>query len=247
MALPQVGVFGLGAFGQLMVRHLAPYCQILAYDPSPAAHRFARRHAVTLAPLEAVAACQYVILAAPVSRLKALSEAIAPLVRKGAIILDVGSVKVAPAQWMQDTLPDNVDILCTHPLFGPQSGRTGIHGLEIVLCPVRAPRLMRIRRFLEQALGLKVSVTSPEEHDQALAAVQGLTHLIAKVLSGMEPLPRSLTTRSYDLLMQGVGLVKGDSDELFLAIERDNPYARAVRQRFFAEIAALENRLTPEE
>ena len=128
-------------------------------------------------------------------------------------------------------------------MFGPQSARKGIHDLEIVVCPVRVRRLAPIIRFFRDTLDLKVSVATPEQHDKALAAVQGLTHLIAKVLSGLEPLPTVHTTRSYDLMMQGVGLVSGDSDELFLSIERDNPFAAEVRKRFFHEIDALRNRL----
>ena len=88
-----------------------------------------------------------------------------------------------------------------------------------------------------------MSVTTPEAHDRALAAVQGLTHMIAKVMSGLEPLPRVHTTVSYERMMQALALVQGDSDELFLAIERENPYAAELRQRFFAEIEALRGKL----
>ena len=62
-------------------------------------------------------------------------------------------------------------------------------------------------------------------------------------MSGLEPLPTLHTTRSYDMLMQGVSLVSGDSDELFLSIERDNPFAAEVRKRFFAQIDSLRARL----
>jgi prephenate dehydrogenase len=44
-------------------------------------------------------------------------------------------------------------------------------------------------------------------------------------------------------MMQALSLVQGDSDDLFLAIERENPYAADLRQRFFAEIEALRGRL----
>jgi prephenate dehydrogenase len=65
--------------------------------------------------------------------------------------------------------------------------------------------------------------------------VQGLTHLIAKVLVEMEPLPKRLTTKSFELLMEGVEMVRHDSMELFLAIERDNPFAADLRRRFFGK------------
>lgn len=238
-----LGLFGLGAFGQLIVRHLAPYFDIYVYDPSPKARAFAKRHNITLTTLEVAAACRFVVLATPIRSLKELAKTIAPHVRKYALVVDVGSVKVKPAQWLKDAFAPTTSILCTHPLFGPQSARKGINDMEIVICPVRMRHLKAVVRFLENTLDLKVTITSPEVHDKALAAVQGLTHLIAKVLSGLEPLPREHTTRSYDLLMQGVGLVQGDSDELFLSIERDNPYASDVRRRFFAEIDSLRARL----
>ncbi|MGA9657626.1 MAG: prephenate dehydrogenase/arogenate dehydrogenase family protein [Asticcacaulis sp.] len=238
-----LGLFGLGAFGQLIVKHLAPYFDIYAHDPGPQARAFARRHHVTLVDLTVAAGCDIVVLATPIRTLKALAEAIAPHVKPRALVLDVGSVKIKPAKWLSEALPDSVSILCTHPLFGPQSARKGIHDLEIVICPVRVRHLASIIRFFDTTLDLKVSIATPEQHDKALATVQGLTHLIAKVLSGLEPLPKVHTTRSYDLMMQGVGLVSGDSDELFLSIERDNPFAVEVRKRFFNEIDSLRGRL----
>lgn len=241
----RLGLFGLGAFGRLIVRHLAPYFDIFACDPSGQARAFAEQHNVTLVSAEEAAACSIIILATPIRTLEALAKQIAPHIAKDALVIDVGSVKVKPAQWLVEALPESVSILCTHPLFGPQSGRDGIRGLEIVICPVRIEPecLQRVEQFLSQTLELIVSETTPEDHDRTLATVQGLTHMIAKVLSGLEPLPRVHTTRSYDLMMQGVGLVQGDSDELFLSIERDNPFAAQVRSRFFAEIDALRNRL----
>ncbi|MBW8880073.1 MAG: prephenate dehydrogenase/arogenate dehydrogenase family protein [Asticcacaulis sp.] len=238
-----MGLFGLGAFGRLIVKHLSPYFDIYACDPSPEARAFAKRHNVFLVDAEEAAACRIVILATPIRTMKALAERIAPHVHPRALVIDVGSVKMKPAAWLEEALPKSAYILCTHPLFGPQSARKGIHDLEIVVCPVRVRRLAPILRFFRETLDLKVSVATPEQHDKALAAVQGLTHLIAKVLTGLEPLPTVHTTRSYDLMMQGVGLVSGDSDELFLSIERDNPFAAEVRKRFFHEIDALRNRL----
>lgn len=77
-------------------------------------------------------------------------------------------------------------------------------------------------------------MTTPEEHDREAALVQGLTHLIARILVRMEPLPRRMTTASFDLLMRATEMVRHDSPAVFLAIEQANPHARPVRDRFFA-------------
>jgi len=42
-----------------------------------------------------------------------------------------------------------------------------------------------------------------------------------------------MTTRSFDLLMQGVNMVTDDAPEVFQAIERSNPFSQEVRRRFF--------------
>ena len=75
---------------------------------------------------------------------------------------------------------------------------------------------------------------TPEDHDREAAVVQGLTHLIARVLLNMEPLPTRMTTASFERLMQAVDMVRHDSPAVFRAIERDNPFAAEVRDRFFA-------------
>ncbi|MFE1597322.1 prephenate dehydrogenase/arogenate dehydrogenase family protein [Methylobacterium sp. ID0610] len=235
---PSVGIIGFGAFGRLIARHLAPRLPVLAHDPFVSEAAFGDGAGAVRAGLRETARCPVVILATPVSRLAEAARAIAPHLRTGTLVADVGSVKVLPAAILRETLPPEVDILATHPLFGPQSARDGIRGLRIALCPVRGRRAPEAAAFLRR-LGLTVLMTTPEAHDREMAAVQGLTHLIAKVLVEMEPLPTRMTTRSFDLIMQAVGMVRHDAPEVFAAIERLNPYAGAVRERFFGLAAEL--------
>jgi prephenate dehydrogenase len=247
---PSVGLMGFGAFGRLIARHLRPHCRLIAFDPALPADA-AAGGIIAAHPAE-IAACDIVILAVPVS---ALSQAIAtlrPNLRAGAIVVDVGSVKIGPAMTMLAELPDYVGIVGTHPLFGPQSGRDGIAGLKIAICPIRGRSAWRIAAFLRRVLGLKVIMTTPEAHDREAAMVQGLTHLIAKILVRMEPLPRRMTTASFDLLMRATEMVRHDSPAVFMAIEQANPHAKPVRDRFFALAEEMRehldrDRLVPDE
>ncbi|HWQ86538.1 prephenate dehydrogenase [Brevundimonas sp.] len=231
MKKERLGLIGFGAFGRLTARHLIPHFEILAYDPAATDDP---DDLVRLTDLAEAAACPVVVLAVPVEALEATVAAIAPHVTPGALVLDVGSVKVKPAGIMAGGLPPSVQIVGTHPLFGPQSGKDGIAGLRIAVCAVRgAPAARRVAAFCRAALGLKVFLVSPEDHDREAATVQGLTHLIARVLMAMEPLPARMTTVSFERLMQAVDLVRHDSPAVFRAIERDNPFAAAVREQFF--------------
>lgn len=242
-SFPTIGIIGFGAFGRLMARHLSPYATLLAFDPVPIPPGCAAAHGVTPASLAEAAASPVVVLAVPVSRMDETVAAVRPHLRPGTLVLDVGSVKAGPAAIMARGLPDFVDIVATHPLFGPQSARDGVRGLKIAICPVRGRRTGRVGAFLRRGLGLRVIVTTPEAHDRDAATVQGLTHLIAKVLVQMEPLPARMTTRSFDLLMDAVGMVRHDAPEVFQAIERANPYAAEVRRRFFDLASALDAEL----
>jgi prephenate dehydrogenase len=59
----------------------------------------------------------------------------------------------------------------------------------------------------------------------------------------MEPLPVRLTTASFDHLMQATEMVRCDAPGVFHAIERENPFAAEVRERFFALAAEARTEL----
>ena len=99
-------------------------------------------------------------------------------------------------------------------------------------------------RFLEERLLLDVIHTTPETHDRDLAYVQGLTHLIGKILIDLDIDDIRQTTLSFDLVMKAVDFIRDDSDELFRAIERENPYVSEAHLRFFEAARQLEQTLS---
>ena len=236
---PRIGLIGLGAFGRLIAAHLGGRFALLGYD----AEAKEPIKGVIAATLAEAAGCDVVILATPVPALREVIRAVKPHLRPGALVLDVGSVKVFPTQVMLDELPDFVDIVGTHPMFGPQSAKGGIKGLKIVLCPIRGRWTRPLAGWLRQTFGLDAILATPEQHDREAAMVQGLTHLIAKVLVEMEPLPRHMTTASFDLLLRAVDMVRDDAPEVFYAIERINPFVPEVRRKFFGLAADLAEHL----
>ncbi len=184
---PRMGIIGFGAFGRLMAQHLAVHFDIIAYDP---ALNTPPKGAVA-GDLARAAQAKIVVLAVPVSAMRETVQAVVPHLQKGALLLDVGSVKMQVAKVLRELVPPHVDVIATHPLFGPQSARGGLKGLKIALCPLHGARHVPVAAFLRR-LGLRVIVTSPENHDRELAMVQGLTHLIAKVLGRRHINPASL-------------------------------------------------------
>ena len=236
-----LGLIGFGQFGRLAARHLTGCSDLTISDVEDRSAEAALMGAA-FGRLDQASACDIVIVAVPVAAMKQTFADIAPHVRPGALVMDVASVKVLPALWMIQTLPAHADIVATHPLFGPQSARDGLEGLRLVLCPVRGERAHEVKAIAEAA-GLIVSITTPEEHDQEMAYVQALTHLIGRSLVNVKIPDEDLKTRSYQHLLDLCGLIGDDSFELFSAIQTLNPYASDVARAFVAEATSLLNQV----
>ena len=131
------GIIGVGAFGELAAQHLAPHFDLVLHD----AHRdllpVVNSYGGRIGNLVEAASCDILMLAIPIQRFEQVLTDIAPVVKADAIVIDVASIKSKPIELMQDILPPTVQIIGTHPLFGPQSGKDGIEGLNIVICPLR--------------------------------------------------------------------------------------------------------------
>lgn len=238
-----LSVVGVGAFGEFIIPHFLPLFDISVHEPFRDISQFCERHGVAAVSFEEVARADVIVLGPPVQEIEAVVLKLAPLVKPGTLVLDVCSVKVQPLAVLAELLPDTCDIVGTHPLFGPQSGRNGIAGLNISVCEVRGGRGPCVAEFLREELGLKVIETTPDEHDRQMAYVQGLTHLLSKIFVEMDVPDLVQTTRTYEYLHNMVETVRYDSDLLFRAIENRNPYVGEVREKFFDSAREIEARL----
>jgi prephenate dehydrogenase len=227
-----IGLIGVGAFGEFCIPHLRRFFDIRLFDPGRDLEELCERHAAKAGALAEAAAQDVVMLAVPFRQLRDVAREIAPHLRPGSLVVDVCSIKTKPMSILEEELPAHVDIVGTHPLFGPQSGRNGIGGLRIALCPVRGRSTPILERFLRRRLGLEVIRTNAEQHDRQMAYVQGLTQLIARIVVAMDVPPLDQTTTTFSHLEKMVGMIRYDSDELFRTIVADNPFVGDVMQSF---------------
>lgn len=237
----RIGLIGFGAFGRLIARHAPAGVRLLAYDAAPEAvggYSPASRQ-LSPASLAEAASCPLVVLAAPVAATAAICRQIAPWLRPGTLVVDVGSVKAQPVADMLANLPAHVEIAGLHPLFGPQSAANGLSGLRLVACPVRGRQVFRLAALLKAGFGLEMQFASPEDHDREMAVVQGVTHMVARLVTALDQRPTRMATRSYALLMQAVEMVRHDNPAVFDAIALRNPFVAGVQEQFFEAASAL--------
>lgn len=238
----EIGIIGFGQFGRFMARHLAPFFSVTAFDNADL-KGVAEKVGVNWRDFETTAGKESVIFAVPLNSFVEVLQRAAPYLKSDALCLDVCSVKMKPIELMLEHLPATVEIIGTHPLFGPQSGRESIEGLRVALCPVRTKRAAQVRRFLADALKLKVYEKSPEDHDREMAHVQALTHFVARALDELHVAESELATVSYEELMKAARLVSEDSWELFQTIQQGNPFADTKRKAFIEKLIELETRV----
>ena len=139
----------------------------------------------------AVAGADLVILCVPVGAMGAAASAMVSRLKPGAIVSDVGSSKAAVADVLRQALPDAI-VIPGHPIAGtensgPEAGFASLfNGRWSILTPgddAPAEAVERLSAFWS-ALGARVEVMDPRQHDLTLAVTSHLPHLIAFTIVG---------------------------------------------------------------
>jgi len=183
-----------------------------------------------------------VIVAVPISVTVDVIREIAPHVRAGACLCDVTSVKRAPLAEMLQHAPETVDVVGTHPMFGPSGD--DMDRQRVVVCRGRGSAgEARVRRLFE-SFGAEIIEATAEEHDAQMSLIQVLVHEKTMVLgSVMErlkaDLPRSLQFASpiYRIELATIGRMFSQRAELYADILTSNPDGAAVSHLFEQEAA----------
>jgi prephenate dehydrogenase len=248
-----IGIIGFGRFGKLTASILRKHADVLVFSRKRTEEDFkkAKKIGVKLVDFDVVAQSDIVIICTPISKTEAVIKKLAKLAKPGALVVDTCSVKVLPSEWLLRHLPDNVQILATHPMFGPVTsgfdlgkGTWKLDGLQIVLCPLRIKKsdLKRIGKFLK-GLKLDVIITTPEDHDRQNAATLSLVHYLGRALWETGLREQRIFTPGYADLLKIYRHTVSDSWELFYDMHNYNPFAREMRSRFVSALTEIESRI----
>jgi cyclohexadieny/prephenate dehydrogenase len=141
---------------------------------------------------EAAKDADLVILCIPVGACGPVTQEIAPFLKPGAVVSDVGSVKGAVVREMAPFIPQGVHFVPAHPVAGtehsgPDSGFAELFiNRWCILTPPEgtdADAVEKLRAFWA-GLGARVEIMTPDHHDLVLAITSHLPHLIAYTIVG---------------------------------------------------------------
>ena len=140
----------------------------------------------------AVRDADLVIISVPVGASGAVAKEIAPALKEGCIVTDVGSTKESVIAQMQPHMPQNVHFIPGHPLAGteksgPDAGfATLFENRWCILTPLPGTddaALEKLAAFW-RACGSNIDTMEPQHHDMVLAMVSHLPHIIAYNIVG---------------------------------------------------------------
>ncbi len=132
-----------------------------------------------------------IILCVPPGKIAEVAVDILPVMKPGAVLSDVGSIKGGVIATVQPHLRGDISVIPGHPIAGtefsgPEAGFEELfENRWCVLTPINAedPALPSLTAFWE-ALGSDVAVMDPDRHDTVLATTSHVPHLIAYTLVG---------------------------------------------------------------
>jgi prephenate dehydrogenase len=194
---------------------------------------------------KAVRESDVVVISVPIHKTTEVIRDVAPLMKPGSLLMDVTSIKSEPMEAMLEHAPEGVEVLGTHPMFGPTM--PSLEGQNIILTPAvgRCEYWLPVMRSLFQGDGARVEVLDPEEHDRIMAVVQALTHFAyiaigctLKALDFDVERSRKFMSPVYEIMLDFVGRILDQNPELYASIQ-ENPRAQQVRRAFIEEAKSL--------
>jgi prephenate dehydrogenase len=226
-----LGIIGHGDFGrflEMLARRFAPGLSVRIYarEATPDGQRFFT--------LEEACQSDVVIIAVSIRAFAEMLAKVLPLLKPGAILIEVNTVKVHPAKLMRE-MARGVRYVTSHPMFGPYSFEkqgASLNGLRLVIADhtLIASEMADAIAWLK-GLGLNVMEMTPEAHDRMLAETLFLTHYIAQAVARGGFVRTDIDTLSFGFLMDAVESVKSDT-ELFRDVFAFNPYCEEIINRF---------------
>ncbi|GFS41758.1 prephenate dehydrogenase family protein [Actinidia rufa] len=249
----KIAVIGFGNFGQFLAKTLIRQGHtVLAHSRSDYsddaanlgatffsnADDLCEEHPEVILLCTSIISTEKVLRSLPLQRLK-----------RSTLFVDVLSVKEFPKSLFMQILPVDFDILCTHPMFGPESGKNGWNGLTFVYDKARIgdeeSRVLRCQRFLDVFAkeGCRMVEMSCAEHDRYAAGSQFITHTMGRVLEKLRLESTPVNTKGYETLLNLVENTASDSFDLYYGLFMYNKNAMEQLERLDLAFESLKKEL----
>ncbi|CAI5726704.1 unnamed protein product [Peronospora destructor] len=247
-----IGIYGFGNFGQFLAKTMTKSHEVRATsrtDYSTAAVQIGCKYYDSSTQLEQFFdGLDVLVLCVSILSFENVLSKIPKHLLEKLVIVDVLSVKTHPKQILLKDLPHSASILCTHPMFGPESGKYSWRGLRMMYEKVRIVSgehnqvMENFLHIFETEMCRMLEMTC-ESHDEYAASSQFLTHLTGRILSVQGVKNTPIDTRGFKNLVRLVEDTCKDSFNLFQGLYKFNPNSEQQIHKFRESLAEVTQRL----
>ncbi|MBZ0189179.1 MAG: prephenate dehydrogenase/arogenate dehydrogenase family protein [Candidatus Obscuribacterales bacterium] len=244
-----VSIIGFGRFGKLLASILCNDFNLLVFDPE-ADHKEVEASGAKLKSIQEALTADTIFYCVPISLFESIVCEHRQLLASGnkqKTVIDVLSIKLHAREVFEKHLPENVQAILTHPMFGPDTvKRNGLSGLPIVMDNFNAQEEeFDYWKGYFQSKSLKVLELTADKHDEMAANSQGLAHFVGRVPDEFDASATEIDTLAAKKLHEIRALAANDTWQLFEDLQTLNPYTRKMRVRLAQAQSKVFNRLLP--
>ena len=234
-----IGIVGFGRFGKILSNILQKGFMIKVYD----IQSLSNHNGVQFTSLEEVLKEEVIFIAVPIRHFESLVHDISGGLKNNTTIIDVCSVKKYTSDIMKNILPEEIGIISSHPMFGPDSYLSN-KKLKMMMHSTRDvhDQYDFWKKFFSDQ-NIKILEMTPDMHDRLAAKTQGVTHFLGRTLKEFGIQKTNLDTQGFRDLIDLVEQTCNDTWELYADLQTYNPYTEEMINNLKISVDVLEKQL----
>ena len=184
------------------------------------------------------------VVSVPIQHTSSVIREVAPFMKSGSVMVDVTSVKEEPSKTMEECLPENVEYIPTHPVFGPRTTR--LDNQVIVLTAKKKGKWYKKVYDYLAGKNMRIIETSAKKHDFMMSIVQVLTHFsFISTASAIEKLQVDISETEdyespiYNLMIDMIARIVSQNPYLTYNIQTMNTNGPKIRNTFADAVLEL--------
>jgi chorismate mutase/prephenate dehydrogenase len=158
-------------------------------------------------------------------------------IRPPCLVFDIGSLKSPMREGLDALRASGCRVCSVHPMFGP--GEIGLSGRHILFVDVGNSAALQEARALFSHTAADCVELSLEEHDEVMAWVLGLSHLVNIAFAGTlaesgeaVPLLRQISSSTFNAQLKVATQIASENPHLYYEIQQGNANTAEVTEHF---------------
>ncbi len=191
---------------------------------------------------------ELIVVAAPLRPSNAILLRLAEL-RPRCLVFDIGSLKSPMREGLDAMRESGCRVCSVHPMFGPDE--IGLSGRHILFVNVGHQQAIDEARAIFAHTAADCVELSLEEHDEVMAWVLGLSHLVNIAFAGAlaksgeaVPLLRKISSSTFNAQLKVATQVVSENPHLYFEIQQGNVYTTEVSEHFRKALNELVSAVT---